>query len=251
MKWILFFSCWAFFLEAEILQTKEIKDLLQHVNERTWVFFDIDDTILTSSYEAGRTEYYLFDFNQLKEQGMEDDLVHEICRLRWEQMQNAYPVKCMELNTKEVVHQVQNLAGYAIGLTARGPQTCETTKKHLHSLGLDFSGSAPLVINGDLLHRHLYDSGIWFVEFNHKGLAVRQWLNTLDEYPEKIVFVDDRRVHLENMEKELAGLPIEYIGVHYAKVLERPFNPRIAQIQGEFFPQILSNEEAQRYSDAQ
>ncbi len=194
--------------------------------------------------QLGKSDYYFLEFAKLTQQGMEDEVAHVICRAHWNEMQEKCPVRLMDPLIFPLVRQIQTTAAYTMGLTARGPQTNFITHTQLQSLGLDFALASPVEISADLPHRHLYENGVWFVEFNAKGFAVRKWLDGLSEHPTKVVFIDDRRHHLENMEIQLSDLEIEYIGIHYLKTLEYPFDPKIAQIQAEYFPQIISDEEA-------
>lgn len=234
------------FLQALIVQTNQMSEVLSHVDSSTWVFFDIDDTLITSQMQLGRSDYYFVEFAKLRQQGMEEELAHEICRAHWNEMQEKCPVRLMDPVIPDIVSQIQQMAAYTLGLTARGPQTNLITQKQLRSLNLDFTTSSPFTVSAELPHRHLYEKGVWFVEFNGKGHAVRKWLAGLSEHPTKVVFVDDRLHHLENMEAQLFDLEIEYVGVHYIKTLEHLFDSKIAEIQAEHFPQILSDEEVQK-----
>jgi len=231
------------FLEALILETDQINEVLPHVHSNTWVFFDVDDTLLTSQMQLGKSDYYFLEFAKLKQQGIEDEVAHEVCREHWNEMQEKCPIQLMDPLIFPIVCQIQRTAIYTMGLTARGPQTNFITHRQLQSIGLNFAISSPAKLSVDLPQRHLYEKGVWFVEGNGKGFAVRKWLDGLSEHPTKVVFIDDRRHHLENMEAQLADLEIEYIGIHYLKTLEYPFNPEIALIQAQHFPHIVSDEE--------
>ena len=46
------------------------------------------------------------------------------------------------------------------------------------------------------------------------------------------------------MEEELSDLEMDYVGIHYTKGLEDPFDWEIAEIQAKALPQVLSDEEA-------
>ncbi len=229
-------------LKASIIQTNTFTEVLAHVDSETWVFFDIDDTLFTSSLQMGRYQYYFLDFDDLTQAGFDEETAHTICRLRWNEMQEKCPVCFLEPEILSIVCQIQRTAALTMGLTARGPQTNIITHQQLQSLRLDFSSFSPPSISINLPSRHLYDAGIWFVEFNKKGTSVRQWLENLREHPSKIVFVDDRRHHLENMEQQLSDLDIEFIGIHYDRARTTPFDPRIAKMQARIFPVILSDE---------
>lgn len=233
-----------FDLQAVIIKTNQIEEVLNHIHEDCWVFFDVDDTILTSEVQLGRSDYYLVDFAMIKQQGLDDETTHEICQQRWNEMQEKCRPRLMEDTVYTVIQEAQNKAAYTLGLTARGPQTASITHKQLMSLGINFSISSPSALMVDLPLRQVYEHGIWYVEFNGKGSSVRKWLNESEHHPAKIIFIDDRHYHLKNMENALSDLDIEFVGIHYCKVQENPFNEQIAIIQASFFPHILSDEEA-------
>jgi hypothetical protein len=234
------------FLQALIVQTNQMSEVLSHVDFNTWVFFDIDDTLITSQMQLGRSDYYFVQFTKLRQQGMEEEQAHEICRAHWNEVQEKCPIRLMDPLIPGIVSQIQQMAAYTLGLTARGPQTNLITQRQLRSLNLDFTTSSPSTVSAELPYWHLYENGVWFVESNGKGHAVRKWFAGLSEHPTKVVFVDDRLHHLENMEAQLSDLSIEYVGVHYIKTLEHLFDSKIAEIQAKYFPQILSDEEAEK-----
>ena len=227
-----------------ILQTEDIKDVLQYVDSNTWVFFDIDDTLMVSSHQLGRSDYFFWEAAELKKQGIDELTAYQISRLRWNARQAKCPFSPMDPATTDVVGQIQGQAAYVMGLTARGPAVSAITYSQLKLIGVDFSTNSPESIVVDLPIGNSYEYGIWFVGPNEKGAAVRKWLEEISECPAKIVFVDDRFCYLETMEAGLSELGIEYIGIHYSKILQMPFDPQIATVQAESFPDIVTDEEA-------
>jgi Protein of unknown function (DUF2608) len=221
--------------QARIIQTNQIEEVLCHVDAKTWVFFDIDETLLISEVLFGRSDYYIHQLNALKKSGLEEERAHEICRSHWRAIQKHYPVRPMEAAMKEVVSTVQKTAAFTMALTARGPHAKEITHDQLRSLEMDFRASSPEKIAIELPFQNSYENGIWFIERNPKGKSILKWLEALKSHPEKIVFVDDRLHHLENMEESLSHLQVEYTGIHYARVHETPFDPQLASIEAHSF----------------
>lgn len=103
----------------------------------------------------------------------------------------------------------------------------------LCNLGIDFSKAAPyahsLVFNDLPSYRDNYSTyldGVLFVNGTvvPKGDALISFLKKTGQYPDKIIFVDDREENLKSVEASLQNLkrPIEFIGVHYLGALKYP-----------------------------
>lgn len=101
----------------------------------------------------------------------------------------------------------------------------------LRHLGIDFSSNAPSSkkIVFDTLPRYrgnysIYTDGILFVNgaVCTKGEALIAFLENINFYPERILFVDDREENLTNVETALQKFNIEYQGIHYVGAKDYP-----------------------------
>lgn len=74
------------------------------------------------------------------------------------------------------------------------------------------------------------------------------FLNQLDKLPEKIIFVDDKLSHVQDLENSLRAFNIEYVGIRFSKMDKgvNEYDDEIAEIQSEFFPQFISDEAARK-----
>jgi hypothetical protein len=232
------------FIHGTIVQTDHIEDVLPYVDQNTIVFFDVDDTLFTANTQLGKAFRFLDEWKMLKDRGVDEEQALEICRKSWDAIQEKCLVQYLEPEVKTVLEWVQAQALYTMALTARASRTVAITNDQLKFLDLDFKICCPLKLEVELPIEHHYQDGIWFIERNEKGTSVRKWLDTIPIHPEKIILVDDTYKHLKNMEESLSDLKIEFIGIHYTKAQENPYRSEIAQKQAEYFPEILTDEEA-------
>jgi hypothetical protein len=102
-------------------------------------------------------------------------------------------------------------------------------------------GSYPLFTKGILLVNG--DSARINKDWLSKAEVLLHFFEKTAFYPQKIVFVDDKKEHLEEMEKALSHLNIAFIGLHYqgaktfptekldAKVMETRWNDIVKKLK--------------------
>lgn len=136
-----------------------------------------------------------------------------------------------------------------MGLTHRQPLITQATIGQVASLGFDFIKTAPsqdsFVIPA--AHPTLYLQGILFVgDYNKKGEIFLPFLSMIQRTPKKIVFIDDKRKNVEELEQALSKYGIEYVGVHYTAIehAESVYSRELAEYQYKFLDKIMSNEAA-------
>ncbi len=239
--WLLVFPL---FVHGLIIETEHIEEVLSHVDQSTVVFFDVDDTLFTSDVQLGKALRFLDEWNLLKSQGMNDEQALAICREHWDAIQKRCLIRHLDPDIKSILEWIQARALYTMALTARAPRTMDITNDQLKFLGLDFTACSPLTLEVELPIENGYKDGIWFIERNEKGHSVRKWLDTLPVHPRKIILVDDTYRHVKNMEESLSDLGIEFVGIYYTKAHKHPYQADIAQKQADYFPEILTDEEA-------
>ena len=86
----------------------------------------------------------------------------------------------------------------------------------------------------------LYRHGIIFTGNNDKGETLLSFLKTLNYYPKKIIFIDDKMYHIRSVEAALQNTNIEYIGIRYTGCDHyiNHFNATKADIQLQLFKQL-------------
>ncbi|MBA3603723.1 MAG: DUF2608 domain-containing protein [Parachlamydiaceae bacterium] len=164
-------------------------------------------------------------------------------------MQKVCPVKPVEEAFIPALALLQQRGIVIMGLTHRQPSLVDSTLRQVTSLGLNFLDSAPVKTTFSVPSKTptMYIQGILFTgEFNKKGEIFVLFLLIINKQPKKIVFIDDKRSHVEEVEMALMGQGIEYIGVHYTAIehVEKVYSPEIAEFQYKFLTKILSNDGA-------
>ena len=127
-----------------------------------------------------------------------------------------------------------------MAMTARTLDIAEKTAQQLHSVGIDLSQNT--VLKTDLLIEKKaleseddakYTKGILFVgESNNKGKVLAHFLRINKLSPKKIVFVDDKVKHVNNVGIALQELKIPYFGFRYGAVDDKvkQFNQVMADV---------------------
>lgn len=242
------FSLAAVFAQAKIIETCQIRDILPYIDKNTWVLVDLDNTLFESTTALGHADWFGDELKQRLKKGMSrDEAIAEVYPI-WVEVQKVCHVKPLD---KDFVPVLQSLQGEGItmmGLTHRQPAVAESTIRQVRSLDFDFTKTAParaaFVVPAKTPTE--YTEGILFVgDYNKKVDVFEPFLEMIRKSPKKVVFIDDKRKNVEELE-QLAKRGIEYVGIHYRAIdcVEPVYNPEIAAIQYKYLHQILSNEAA-------
>ncbi len=237
-------------LWGEIIEANHFKEISSYGTPKTLVILDIDDTLLipvqtlgTDVWFCHRLEFYLKDHDY--PEALDKALAE------WEAVRHLTHVKIVEEGTPEIIGNLQANHTVVMGLTTQGVALATRTIKQLHSLSIDLFKTAPSHEDHYFLNHKqgvLYRKGILFTSGSPKGEALLKLLDTLDDYPERIVFINDKKSHLEDVERSLTLRGIPFTGLRYSYSDERvlKFCPDIAEIQWTYstFGHILSDEEA-------
>jgi hypothetical protein len=151
--------------------------------------------------------------------------------------------------TADLLHNMQKKKVPMIGLTKRAPVLAARTLEQLVPLRINFSHTAHFDerIVFEELKGTEYREGIIFVAQGvEKGPALLAYLKKLKKMPSRIVVIDDKMSHVQNIAATIEPLGVHFIGIRYGGADEKVkrFNPKIADIQLEHFHRILSDEQA-------
>lgn len=249
-------------ISAAIIETSSFSDLLKEVDQESLVFIDMDETMVTGSRTLGSQQWWTHmkaTWNRAEPSGEESTadfnrLVNLII--------DHVPEVCVEESIPTIIQTLQNQGITVWSLTARmknspwDSQHDLTTARLLSKLGIDLTRSSipPAVSHERLAAFPHFSLGVLYTNWSSKGPYLRNFLNTLDYRPTKIVMIDDSMDQLKSVELIAEELAIEFIGFHYPVVKERgiEFDPALGNIELEALHQkglLLSDEEARRIKE--
>ncbi len=218
--------------------------------ESALVVFDIDNTLLKSIQHFGSVAWGEYVIKDLEKKGISKREAIEIESIFWKTVQPYIKVQAVDPDTQSIIRAIQEKGIPVICLTARLPEELPNTHRQLQSIGLDFSKTHLLPGTMHSLHLTpdtLYSHGILFATQRYqKSEVLISFLREAGLNPQKILFIDDKRGHVEDVVNTLSDIGIKCIGFRFggADKDASQFNPLIADVQWRTFPLMLSDEEA-------
>lgn len=235
-------------LEAKIIETNHMQDVLPLIDENTWFLVDLDNCMFEGAQALGHANWFYDEVQQRMQKGMGREEAINDAYPHWVKVQKACKVKTLEDNFVPTLLLLQSKGITIMGVTHRQPSVADSTIKQVNSLGFDFLITAPCKDSFIVPAKTatLYFQGILFVgDYNKKIDIFELFLSIIKQNPRKIVFIDDKRKNLEELES-LTEQGVDYIGVHYTAIENaKPVYVReIAEFQYKFLDKIMSNEAA-------
>ena len=232
---------------AEIIQTndtKVIKKTLESIDTDTLVTFDIDDVLIIPKDQILQTKNrkYLEKLNQRLEQSVGKKNADIFYSIIFTQRDNG-PV---DVKMKDIISELQSKGIKVLALTncftgsfgnieSMEDWRYNELKKHGYHFDLSWRVLKPKVFTGlektgkGLSAKNssmpVFKSGIVFTSAVSKGQALEAFLQYARIVPKKIIFVDDKRKHLESVEEIAKSHNIPFIGIEYTAVSNIPASP--------------------------
>jgi hypothetical protein len=250
-----------FVLNAKIIETNEIKDILEEIEEDTLVLFDMDDTLTDSSISLGTGAWRQYvraqiasDYDTKAPGNPHDVMVHAAA-------QNI-PVKPVEPDLVPLIESLQEKHVAVFCLTGRGYSMWYSTPtegigqmsvRQLDSIEIDFTDTTVPKQFQSIDPTILYH-GVFLTSGTKKGPFLEKLFQETGYRPTKVVFIDDKLEENKSVESTLEklGIPNVCVWYHRAQANNQEFNPLIASIQLEAFlndQTILSDKEAKEKAD--
>lgn len=213
----------AFFgLEAKIIETSRIEEIQSFVDEKTWIFVDLDNCLFEAKQALGHAFWFYDEVSQRMEKGMTREEAIKDFYPSWVEVQPFTEVQPVDDNFFSLLRSFQK-KNIIMGLTHRQPSCAKSTFRQVNSLKFDFIKTAPdktdfiLPANDPILYSH----GILFVgDYNKKGNIFQKFLAKIKQKPQKIVFIDDSRKNVEELETLFAH-DLTCLGVHYTAIAHK------------------------------
>lgn len=243
MKLLVFVSClYSFSLCSEIIEIKNMRELIPYLKPETLVIFDLDNTLLEPAQELGNDQWFRQQLKKYEASGVKKEIALRKVLNEWSAIQHLTEVKLVEPGSDALVRNLQQKGFVVVGLTTRALEVASRTIEQLQSIGIDLSVTAPtkqeiFFMNGLGV---LFRQGVLFTADTHKGNALEKFLAATHYKPKAIVFINDKASHLEPCEEFCQRAQIPFIGLRYGYLDEKLkcFRPDIAEIQFEKFGSI-------------
>lgn len=245
---IFIFSLAASRIEARVVEMRHIEEIIPLIDSDTWLLVDLDNCMFQGAQALGHANWFYDEMQRKMQDGMTKEEAIIATYPGWIKTQKACRVKPVEEDFVPTLLVLQSKGTVIMGLTHRQPSVADSTMRQVESLGFDFSKTAPASESFVVPSKTptLYLNGILFVgDFNKKNDIFTPFLSMINKKPKKIVFIDDKRKNVEDLEI-LTSDGIDYTGVHYTAIEQaKPVYVReIAEFQYKFLDQIMSNDAA-------
>lgn len=246
-----YFASVCFNLFGEIIETKNFKEISQYIKAETLVLLDIDDTLLIPVQTLGTDVWFMHRLKYHLQDKNDHTLALDKALAEWEAVRHLTNIKIVEEGSQDLIKEMQKNNIVVMGLTTQGLALATRTVVQLNSLDIDLSTTAPshedhYFMNGQ--NGVLYRQGVLFTAGTSKGKALSKFLDIIDYHPKHIVFINDKKKHLQDVEQSFVSKEVNFIGLRYSYSDQRVGNFReaVADIQWTYstFDYLISDEEA-------
>lgn len=144
-------------------------------------------------------------------------------------------IKAIQRNKIKVIALTGGYTGPTAGIKSREDLRVETLK----NFDIDFSPSflIPIIRFDSIIKKDsnspvpLYKNGVLFASRHSKGVVLKNFLEKVEFKPKKLVHIDNSIKKIKEVEKFAHEAGIDYLGIHYTKIHEKPsqeFNQPLA-----------------------
>lgn len=221
--------------ESAVISIKSMAEVETFVDDTSLVLFDLDHTVFEGARIYGHANWFYGLINAGKAQGIaESETIRRIFPA-WLTSQERTSVKPVEALTPALIARLQARGLNVMGLTARQTPLIPATVRQLSEIGIDFTNSSlmpAIFADGEFSAPVAYRNGILFTsEFVKKSAVLKAYFDRIGYVPQRIIFVDDSRRHVEDLVQAFDAFGVQVIGLHYPLVQERntPWNQELAE----------------------
>lgn len=206
-------------VRASIVEINSITQISSYIDSDTLVIFDLDNTVFEGvGFECHANWYY----KHMKNSGGESFPEYKGLFYRsWRDLQKSCDVVFVEEETRPVLEGLQSKNIRVLALTARDGGMRKETLAQISSLNISFSRTALSSDACGSLDKSngetLFCEGVLFASPSiPKGDVLKAYFDKFGYKPQKIVFVDDLRKNLNDVERSFPS--INFMGLHYPLV---------------------------------
>ena len=237
------------FIFGKIIETEQLEEAMGHLSVDTLVLFDLDNTLIESSHQFGSIQWEENYRTELMDLGKSHDDAHQIAHDLWFEVLPSIRMRLVDKEAPLYIQKMRQKGCVVLGLTARPPESACHTLPELDRLGIQFDDRYS-DLEFSLNYTILFQKGVLYCGiYDKKSSALLALLKKLELSPKKIIFIDDKLSHVQDLKEALASVGIEYVGIRYSKadLRVKQFDAKIAKLQKEAFPKILSDDEAKAH----
>lgn len=240
--------------KSEIIEINNINDVLEHATHGTMVLFDIDNTLLEPIQTLGSDQWFRWRLQQLKEQGHVHSIALEMALQDWTPIVTATQVKAVESTAPTCIKALQNDNAIIMGITTRASCLSHATYEQLKSINIQLHQTAPHSTQDVIFLNPLeviYENGVLFTNGTNKGDAFFKFLALIkQQHPAAVLFINDKRSHLEEIQRACADKGVPFIGLRYGYLDKkvRALQEDIAEYQFQTFQTFQHCEHSQYFS---
>jgi len=238
---------------SEVLELGSIQDITPLIDKKTFVAFDIDNTLITTNQSLGSSEWYDYQYRQYFEKGISSAKSHKKAQALWKQINEFSEMSLVETDTAKFVENLQNKGISVIALTARPNDIYSLTEKQLKIQNINFSITAVAPKSNHIRIAALseYTHGILFSDEQNKGEILLKFFKRFNISPTHVVFIDDVKKNADDVDHALSKNGIDVKSIYYTALIERVknFDSKITDIESEIFTKtrkIISDSDAKK-----
>lgn len=241
---------------SNIFKIESLSQISTEQPSKTLFLFDLDDTIFDSFSMLGSKAWRRYIVEATKKIDISENW-HDIFSFALAQ---KHPLKTVETLTSSFVKELQEKGHVVCGLTSRERKLWYNMPKdgvdiltieQLNSVNVDFNNKSLENVYPYLSGDSEYFKGVFFANIDPKGDYLLHVFANATQYPEKIIFIDDKLSQVESVDNALSKLRVTHECYSYYAIDEKgkSFNPLIANIQLYYFYQsngkeIISDQKA-------
>ncbi|MFZ4772516.1 MAG: DUF2608 domain-containing protein [Chlamydiia bacterium] len=204
--------CWGTI--TEITSIDEVKILPE---ENVLYIFDIDNTLIHLIQELGSDQWFYQRIQDLEKMGKTSTEAQDQTAAEFYGIQQLSQSQIVEKSIPHFIEILKEKKLPFMGLTIRGFDIARRTIQQLSDCGVELDGDvfdpAPHFIEKS---SYLFSyKGVVFTSGGNKGVALQKFLSCYDLHFDHVVMVDDKRHHLEGVEKALEEIGISMTGYRY------------------------------------
>lgn len=224
---------------AEVREIQSMSEIVPSVSTATLLVFDIDNTLVEPTGNAGSDQWYYYLEKAYRRDGLSQEAAEEKAGKTWARSLDIVKAKAVEALSPALVRSQQERGVKVMALTARDPQNSLSTRRQLKASGYDLVArtvreESVYLVKAELNSSQdgLYDNGVLYVgDGPDKGKALIGFLKKIGYAAEHVVFVDDKPHHAKNVDAALRAAGIKSTAFRYgaADAKVKAFNEVMAE----------------------